>query len=129
MKLEPLLYVSDLSRSIQFYRDLLGLRIGVLFPNEKDPTYAPVFIGESKLMLCLARDSNWQLHKDGLGGSGLQLFIQVENVDELFDRIEERVNVVESIETKPWGDREFSFSDPDNYLITFYTPLVNLAKV
>lgn len=125
MKLEPLLYVSDILQSIYFYRDILGFKMGELFPDRECPTYAPIFIGENKLMLCQARDSNKQLHQDRLGGSGLQLFIQVENVDDQFERIKSQVSVIQSIETKPWGDREFTVSDPDGYLISFYAPTVD----
>lgn len=122
MQLEPLLYVSNLSRSIEFYRNVLDFKIGELFPDEENATYAPVFIGDNKLMLSLARDSNKNLHRQGLGGSGLQLFVSVDNVDESFNRINNRVTMIETIETKPWGDREFTISDPDGYLISFYTP-------
>jgi catechol 2,3-dioxygenase-like lactoylglutathione lyase family enzyme len=58
MKLEPLIYVSDLKRSVDFYTETLGFALGELFPNQEKPTYAPVFIGDCKLMLVLVRESN-----------------------------------------------------------------------
>jgi len=65
MQLEPLIYVSDLHKSIDFYTKILGFRLGELFPNEENPTYVPVFIGDTKLMLCLARDSNNKFYPKG----------------------------------------------------------------
>ncbi len=122
MKLEPLIYVSDILKSIYFYRDILGFKMGKLYPDRECPTYAPIFVGETKLMLSQARDSNKALHQDHLGGSGLQIFVRVENVEEELQRLKSQVNLVQDIETKPWGDREFTISDPDGYLISFYSP-------
>jgi uncharacterized glyoxalase superfamily protein PhnB len=122
MKLEPLIYVSDIFKSIYFYRDILGFKMGELYPDRECPTYAPIFVGDNKLMLSQARDSNKSLHQDHLGGSGLQMFIRVDNVDEELHRIKNQVPLVKNIENKPWGDREFTISDPDGYLISFYTP-------
>lgn len=83
MKLEPLLYVSNLQRSINFYTEILGFKLGPLHPDGNNPTYAPVFIGEYKLMLVLARGSNKKFYPEGLGGSGVQFFVQVQDVDEV----------------------------------------------
>jgi len=123
MKLEPLIYVSDLQKSIDFYTNILGFRLGELYPSKDNPSYAPVFIGEYKLMLCLARESNKKFYPQGLGGSGSQLFIQVEKVDEIYQKVKSNVEIVDDIETKAWGDREFTIKDPDGYLITFYSPV------
>jgi uncharacterized glyoxalase superfamily protein PhnB len=122
MKLEPLIYVSDLRKSIEFYIDLLGFRLGELFPDKENPTYAPVIAGENKLMLCLARESNEKFYPKGLGGSGTQLFIRVDNVDGVWEKVKDKAEVVDPIETKTWGDREFTVKDPDGYLVSFYTP-------
>jgi len=121
MKLEPLIYVSDLQKSIGFYINILGFRLDELYPSKDNPSYAPIFIGDYKLMLCLARETNKKFYMKGLGGSGLQLFIQVDKVDEIYQKVKSNVEIIDDIETKSWGDREFTIKDPDGYLITFYT--------
>ncbi len=121
MKLEPLIYVTDLKKSLDFYIGILGFKLGNLYPDAENPSYAPVFIGENKLMLCQARESNLKFYPSGLSGSGAQFFVQVEDVDLYWNKLFDKTNAVDSIETKSWGDREFTVKDPDNYLITFYT--------
>lgn len=86
MKLEPLLYVSDLKKSILFYTKILGFKIGALYPNTKNPTYAQIFIGNNKLMRVLSRKENKKYHQKGIVGSGIQFFIQVNNVDKKMER-------------------------------------------
>jgi uncharacterized glyoxalase superfamily protein PhnB len=122
MKLELLIYVTGLQKSIDFYVKILGFRLGQILPEKNDPTYASIFIGENKLMLCLARESNKKFYRKGLSGSGVQLFVQVENVDDVYQKLKNKVEIIDGIETKPWGDREFTLKDPDGYLISFFTP-------
>lgn len=123
MRLEPLIHVSNLAQSIEYYTQILGFKLGKLYPNEKNPTYAPIFIGDNKLMLVKAREMNKKFYPDGLGGSGVQFFVKVENIDKIWNKIKDKVTIVDEIKDKPWGDREFTIKDTDGYLISFYTPL------
>ena len=123
MKLEPLFYVKNLQKSVNFYRGILEFNLGEYFPDKTNPTYIPVFIDNYKLMLCLARESNQKFYNKGLGGSGTQLFIQTEKVDDIWKKVKDKVEIFDNIETKPWGDREFTIKDPDGYLLTFYSTI------
>jgi len=53
-----------------------------------------------------------------IGATGT-LFIEVEGVNALHDRLKTSVKVVMPIETKFYGMREFAIEDPDGYVITF----------
>jgi uncharacterized glyoxalase superfamily protein PhnB len=48
----------------------------------------------------------------------------VEDVDEYYERYRSKVDIIDEIEDKPWGDREFTFKDPNGYLISFCTEQV-----
>ena len=122
MRLEPLLYVSDLKKSIKFYAEVLGFKLGELYPNQKNPTYAPILIGHCKLMLVAARETNKKFSPHGLGGSGVQFFIRADDVDKIYRRVKEKAVILDPIKTKSWGDREFTLKDLDGYLISFYSP-------
>jgi lactoylglutathione lyase len=52
-------------------------------------------------------------------GSTGTLFIEMDGVNALHDRLKLRVKVVMPIETKFYGMREFAIEDPDGYVITF----------
>ncbi len=121
MKLEPMLYVADLSRSIDFYRRVLGFKLGKLYPNEERPTYAPLYVGNDKLMLVQGGPRMPAFHRHEICGSGVQLLVQVDRVDQVYEQVREQAQVVDCLEDKTWGDREFTISDPDGYLVTFYT--------
>ena len=53
-----------------------------------------------------------------IGATGT-LFIEVDGVDALHDRLKPDVKIVMPIVTQFYGMREFAIEDPDGYLITF----------
>ena len=56
--------------------------------------------------------------KDNYG----QVYIRLENIDEFYQSlIENGISIHPNgpLETKPWGQKEFSILDPDNNLLTF----------
>ena len=53
-----------------------------------------------------------------IGATGT-LFIEVEGVDALHDRLAPTVKVLMPIVTQFYGMREFAIADPDGYVITF----------
>lgn len=122
MKLEPLLYVSNLQASVKFYCQVLGFDFGEYYPDEQSATYASILIDGHKLRLVQGGKRIPSFHKHGACGSGIQLFVQVPNADEVYGRVKGNAKVAAGIEDKDWGDREFTITDPDGYLISFYTP-------
>jgi predicted enzyme related to lactoylglutathione lyase len=122
MKLEPFLYVTNLRTSMKFYHDLLGFTVGELHPDEYNPTFAPLFTDGYKLMLEEVEVELPAYHKHGACGSGIQLFLEVPNADEIYDRLKGCTQVVDQIANRPWG-RTFSISDPDGYIVSFYSSI------
>ena len=122
MKLEPFLFVTDLRASMEFYHDLLGFALGELHPDEYNPNFAPLFINGYKLMLEEVEVELPSYHKHGACGSGVQLCLEVPDADAVYGRLKGSTQVVDQIANRPWG-RTFSISDPDGYIISFYSPL------
>jgi len=52
-------------------------------------------------------------------GGGHTMFIEVDGVDALHERIQSRVRVIMPLVTQWYGGREFAIEDPDGYVITF----------
>lgn len=51
-----------------------------------------------------------------------QVYIRTNNIDELYQTLIDNKILIHpngSLETKPWGQKEFALSDPDNNLLTF----------
>jgi catechol 2,3-dioxygenase-like lactoylglutathione lyase family enzyme len=110
--------VSDLARSVRFYRDGLGLLLregsgDVIAFFETKGTWLALFPREA-----LAADAN--VACDGAGFSGFTLAHNVrsrEAVDELLrEAVAAGASIVKPAEETDWGGYSGYFSDPDGFL-------------
>ena len=124
-KLTPNLLVANVERSLAFYVDTLGFERGMTVPDTSPFVFAAVTSGPVELFF---NDRETAIKEypafDGkpIGATGT-LFIEVEGVDALHDRLKSTVKIVMPIETKFYGMREFAIEDPDGYVITFAEPV------
>jgi lactoylglutathione lyase len=120
-KLTPNLIVSNVEASLAFYEDVLGFTRGMIVPDRSPFVFASVTSGPVEIFFndrsAVAKESP-QLAGRALGG-GNTMFIEVEGVDALHDRINPRVKIVLPLVTQWYGMREFALEDPDGYVITF----------
>ena len=130
-RLVPELYVFDFKESLYFYTDVLGF--AVLY-DRKDERFAYLELEGAQLMLEEVSDSSRQFGSARLErplGRGVNLQIQISMVDVLYERVlSSNAEVVIAIEEKWYrvnsregGNRQFVVSDPDGYLLRFYTDL------
>ena len=119
--LTPNLIVSDVSRSIEFYRDILGLTVGPTVPDA--PPYAFAIVASGPVQIFLNAPGPAAAEYPALGerplGGTLTLFIEVASIRQVYQELKDRVKVVMPLEKKWYGVTEFAFEDPDGYLITF----------
>ncbi len=104
----PILYAADVSKSIHYYTEVLG------FTNHWTWGDAPGFGGVSKdgveLFFC----------KDGQGHPGTWISVMVNDVDALYQRIQEKKGkVLSPPQDMEWGLREMLAEDPDGHVIRF----------
>jgi catechol 2,3-dioxygenase-like lactoylglutathione lyase family enzyme len=120
-KITPNLLVSSVARSLTFYTEVLGFARGMTVPDQPPLVFASVTSGPVEIFLndrsTTARESP-QMAGLAFGG-GNTMFIAVEGVDALHDRLANRVTIAMPIVTQWYGVREFAITDPDGYVITF----------
>jgi catechol 2,3-dioxygenase-like lactoylglutathione lyase family enzyme len=123
-KLTPNLVVADVSRSIAFYRDVLGFSLEQTVPDIAPFVFASVTSGTVEIFLNAPAPAHeeYPAFKDRPIGGTLTLFMEVENIRVSYDELKDRVQVVMPLETKWYGVTEFAFLDPDGYIITFAQP-------
>lgn len=120
-KLTPNLLVANVERSVAFYVDVLGFSRGMSVPDESPLVFASVTAGGVEIFLNDAATAIKEYPGFGgrpLGATGT-LYIEVEGVDALHDRLKNAVKIVMPLITQFYGVREFAFEDPDGYVITF----------
>ena len=120
-KITPNLIVSSVERSLAFYTDVLGFTRAMTVPEQSPFVFASVVSGAVEIFFndrsTVTKESP-QMAGLAFGG-GNTMFIEVDGIDALHDRIKPHVSIVMPIHTQWYGMREFAITDPDGYVITF----------
>jgi predicted enzyme related to lactoylglutathione lyase len=106
------LEVEDLSRSVGFYRDSLGLRVEEAAPSQGQ-RMACVEVGGYELVLIQTRSA------ESPRGAGMQLFLNTHDVDHFSTALRSRGVEAATPTQEPWGGRVTRVRDPDGYLLCF----------
>ena len=112
------LTVSDLERSVTWYRDVLGFTEGERWEDDGHVHGVQLKAGSVDLML---NQDDFAKGPDRQKGVGMRLwFSTAQQLEALADLIRSRGGALAYGPTDtPWGDRAFGVADPDGYSITF----------
>ena len=119
--LTPNLVVSNVDRSVSFYRDVLGFMVETAVPEQPPYVFALLKSGDVQIFLNSRETAATEypaFTNRAIGGT-LTLFIDVAGVRSLHESLKERVRIVMPLEKKWYGLTEFACQDPDGYIITF----------
>ena len=121
------LLVKDLKKSVEFYKDLLGIPLSWY---EEKMEYALFNNGETKIELLSQKAMAEVIGKenkflDGESPSKFLLQFEVEDVDKTYEYLRENgiEFVTEPHDRKEWRSRIAHFQDPDKNLIEIYKML------
>lgn len=113
MKLKnPMLVVSDMDRSVEFYRQVLGLRVSMDFGANKTLTGG----------LCLQTAETWKefVGTDQIvfGGNNAEVYFEEDDFDGFATKLSSlQLEYVHPIREHAWGQRVVRFYDPDRHII------------
>jgi catechol 2,3-dioxygenase-like lactoylglutathione lyase family enzyme len=119
--ISPVLFVSDLDRSVAYYRDRLGFDCAVF---GDPPDFATAERDEATILLALCDEPtrivpNWRI-VDKIWNA----YIRVDDVESVYAEVQQRGAPIDyTIYDAPSGFREFGVQDPDGHDIAFGQPL------
>jgi len=116
----PLLMVSDLDRSLAFYRDGLGFTVVGRADADGKAFWCRLERGGSSLMLQQAEED-----EDGAPatwGRGMGLYFVCDDADALHAELVRRGLRLPPPSTAGYGMRQFPVPDPDGYSVWFESP-------
>lgn len=104
----PELPVADVERAQQHYRDALGFEIGWLYPGK---TIGAVSRGRTAIFF----------RKRELPFEPAVHWVFAEDIDATYAELQSSgANIVEPLEKKPWGLRQFTVKDLDGNIFYFH---------
>ena len=120
--LSPTLAVRDMKKTVDFYKNSLGFRIGMLFPDADNPEYAD--LSKDGMVLMLIPAANLGIVNDEKLGAGVNLYMEIDgDIDEYYAELKNRgVEIAVDIKDEPFGIRDFTVKDINGYQLTFNRP-------
>jgi catechol 2,3-dioxygenase-like lactoylglutathione lyase family enzyme len=109
--------VSDIGRSLAWYRDVLGCFVKERW--EHDGRLAGVELLAGTVSIYLGQD-DWKKGRDRKKGQGVRIYcLTGMDVDRLASAIKARGGVLDQQPAdQSWGVRDFALTDPDGFKIT-----------
>jgi len=117
--ISPMLAVRNMKQTIQFYRDSLGFKIGMTFPDSNNPEYAD--LSRDGMVLMFIPAENIGIGREEKLGVGVNMYMQIDgDIDKYYNELKDKgVKIVVDIKDEPYGIRDFTIEDIDGYKLTF----------
>lgn len=120
-----MIYAKDVTRSLGFYRDLLGFKLIEDFRHEGKSVYARLHAPGG--------DGTIALHLSGPGASlaseGVRLYFEIRDLDDFCRSLQKRGFYINQLpRMMPWGWRHAYLNDPDGHEISLYWAGENRMK-
>jgi uncharacterized glyoxalase superfamily protein PhnB len=123
-KLIPSLGVSDIDRSVSFYRQFFGFRVIDSYEAEGHMAWCWLQVGDANLML-QQLSADQQITLNPAIGQSWVMYIRPSDLAGLHERLSKAGFPVSAIAQTPYGASEFFVSDPDGYELWLSVPAGN----
>jgi len=122
-KITPNLMVEDVNYTVDFYRDVLGcFELVSSDPKEGRLDWAMVACEDVELMFQSRKSlsKSVPVFEDIKIGGSLVIYIEMEDVEELYDRIKkDKVTIIKDLHTTHYGMVEFIIKDCNGFVLVF----------
>jgi uncharacterized glyoxalase superfamily protein PhnB len=112
----PMIHVPDVRVTADWYTSI-GFKLNRHNEEDGQMNWASLSFGSSEVMLNEGGQASTQHRRE------VDLYTLTENVDDLYRRLKDRVEVVESPHDTFYGMREFTVRDINRFWITFGQPI------
>ena len=115
----PMLWVESIERSVEYYQQSLGFDLQFAMNGDGGAMlHASVINGDVALMLGYKSETPGAV--PGFHGGGAELYITLDDVDAYYDSVRAAgAAISQELADQYWGDRTFTVTDPDGYVLTF----------
>lgn len=111
-RITPMLVMKSIVETSDFYEKFLGFECRGKYPQDA-PCWVSLWNGENEIAFHLSNEDS-EFEKPFLTGT---IYFEVENVDELWEKLKDKVEVVYELENFDYGMREFGIKDCNGYIL------------
>ena len=119
--LTPNLMVPDVARTIDYYKNVLDFNVIESVPGEDKIVFAIVQANNIMLMFQdeLSLKSEYPQLEECSIKAGLTLYIHVDDILSLYEKIKGKACIVKDLHTTFYGSQDFAIKDCNDYILTF----------
>ena len=122
--LVPNLMVESVNKTLDFYRDTLGFTVLMTVPKERNKDiFQWGMLQHGGALLMLQEQENlideYPELSQSKNASGLTLFIEVDDVENLYKKIKSTVTIIKELHVTFYGMKEFALQDINNVILVF----------
>ena len=123
-KLTPNLMVEDVRKTLNFYEDVLGFETLTTVEGDGETNFAIVQRDGIELMFQSRKSlsENVPALTGSVIGASQTFYIEVSDIDQLYNRVFGKVEIEVDIHSTFYGTREFYFRDVNGYILSFSQP-------
>ena len=128
-KLAPNFLVKDVAESVRFYQEILGFELEIAVPDgatrienviTEEMIYSTAMVRRDEIFLMFMNENSFKCELHGFPqGASVLFYIDVDNIEDMYSQLENRVEIVKSLETTWYGMQEFYIRDCNNYILGF----------
>ena len=117
--INPVFAVADVGATIRWYEQELG------FAGDAFPSHEPYVFGilrRDGIEIMLQRVANYQkpdLYDLRNGGGVWDAYLRIDGLQELYDRVKDRLELKKPLRRQPYGLSEFEIKDLNGYILVF----------
>ena len=112
-KVVPMIHVPDVRATVEWYESI-GFNVIATYGNEGDGlSFAMVSFGKGEVMFSQGGETSSKHRRE------VDLYVYTDDVDEVYERLKDRVDVVEGPHDTFYGAREIIIRDLNRFWITF----------
>lgn len=108
----PIVHVPDIRAAVAWYQQI-GFTVIATYEDDDELTFAVMSFGTGQVMFDCGGQTSAQTRRE------VDLYLNVDDVDEIHRRIESQVEIIEGLHDTFYGAREFIIRDPNGFWVTF----------
>ena len=113
----PMIHVPDVRKAVEWYESIGFAATGINEEEDGELNWAMLSFGDGRVMFNEGGRPSSEDRRE------VDLYVQTENVDELFQRLKDRVEIHVGLYNTIYGMREFIIRDLNRFWITFGEPV------
>ena len=113
------MFVNNINATVEFYK-ILGFSVAMTVPEQGDPVWAMMTCGSVSFMFqtfASLGDALPDVRRQD--GGSLLFYIKLKGIRAFFERVKEKVTVLQGLEKTFYGATEFSIRDINGFILTF----------